>query len=185
MNERLLLLINGWAGNNHLLDDVMIFSASYLIFAVFLMVAACATYLLYKRQWIQLTYLFATLAVSFLLIQVAAHLYVDHRPFVDHHLTQLVAHAAGTSFPSDHTTATTAIAFGLLLFTRFKKIGLTVLACAILIGFARIFVGIHYPIDILGGLLTGLAGGGLVYLIKMVVDRNYKPNAIAVENQKK
>jgi len=168
-----------------LLDEAMVFCASYLIFAVFATAACCAAYLFYKRQWRQLTYFSATLAVSYLLLQIAAHLYVDHRPFVDHHLYQLVAHAAGKSFPSDHTTATAAIAFGLLLFTQFKKVGVIILGCALLIGFARVFVGIHYPVDILGGLLTGLIGGSIVYLTKTIIDGRFKTDTIAVQNQKK
>lgn len=185
MNIQILLLINGWAGKNRMIDDLMIFSASYLIFVVFIVVGSCMAYLIYKRQWRQLSYLFATLTVSFLLLQIAVQLYVDHRPFVDHHLTQLVAHAAGKSFPSDHTTATTAIAVGLLYFTRFKKTGLVVLGGALLIGFARVFVGIHYPVDILGGLLVGLLGGSLVYLLKKVIEGNHKAQTIAAMPEKK
>lgn len=104
-----------------------------------------------------------------MLLQLAAHLYVDHRPFTDYKLTQLISHAAGKSFPSDHTTATTAIALGLLFFTKFKKIGVLLLAVAFIIGFARIFTGVHYPIDILGGLMAGLAGAILTLVINKVV----------------
>lgn len=185
MNNTLLLLFNGWAGNSHLLDNIMVFCASYLVYVVFAVALGCIVYLAYKRKWQQVAYFFGTLVLSYILLQIAARIYIDHRPFVDHHLTQLVAHAAGTSFPSDHTTVTTAIAFGLLFFTRFKGLGLAVLGCAFLIGFARVFVGIHYPIDILGGLVVGLLGGSTVYVSKMMIERNHKVQPIAATTKKK
>lgn len=90
---------------------------------------------------------------------------------MDHHLTQLVEHATGKSFPSDHTTVTTAIAAGFLFVTPFKKLGVAILLSAVVIGFSRIFVGIHYPADIVGGLATGLAGGVLVLIAKRLIER--------------
>jgi undecaprenyl-diphosphatase len=165
MNTSLLLLINGWAGSHPLLDTAMIFSANYLIYIIFAVTAGCMAYLLYKRRWRPVILFGATLVVSYLLLMIASHIYVDHRPFVDHHLTQLIAHAPGKSFPSDHTTVATAIALGLLAFTRFKKTGVVFLVLAVLIGFARIFVGVHYPIDIAGGIIVPAIGTLIVYLI--------------------
>lgn len=169
MNDQLLLQINGWAGKSQLLDTIMIFCASYLVYIVFAAVAVLVVYLLYKRQWRTLVYCFLTLIVTFILLKLAGLLNFDHRPFMDHHLTQLVKHASGKSFPSDHTTVTAGIAFALLFMTKFKKIGLLVLLAAFVIGFARIFVGIHYPLDILGGLVVGLLGGIVAYGITKFV----------------
>lgn len=179
MNDKLLLLINGWAGKNSLLDNLMVFCAKDLIYVVFLVGLICVVYLMYKREWKQISYFALTLVVSFALLELAAHLYVDHRPFTDHKLTQLIAHAAGKSFPSDHTTATTAIALGLLFFTRFKKVGLVVLVAAFLIGFARIFTGLHYPVDILGGLVTGLVGALVTLGIYKIVPMRRPANTVA------
>lgn len=170
MNDRLLLHINGWAGKSRLLDNFMIFSARYLVYIVFVVAIACVAYYARKREWKPIIYFFATLVVSFVLLQFAGLVNFDHRPFMDHQLTQLVAHAAGKSFPSDHTTVTAAIAFGLLLFTRFKALGVAVLAAACLIGFARVFVGIHYPADIVGALLTAAFGAAVVFVAKKLID---------------
>jgi len=170
MNNTILLFINGWAGKNSLLDMVMVFCASYLIYLVFLIAATCLGYYIYTREWTPVVYFIASLVVTFGVLQLATLLHFDHRPFMDHHLTQLVQHASGNSFPSDHTTAAAAIALGLLFFTRFKKIGLLLLVAACFIGFARIFVGVHYPADIVGGLLTALVGGGVIYALKDIFD---------------
>ena len=158
MNSSLLLLINGWAGKHHSLDQLMIFLASNLIYVVFAVAVALLVYLLYKRNFVAAAWFMGSLVISFILLKIAAHTYVDHRPFVDYHLTQLIPHAAGSSFPSDHTTVTTAIGLSFLLLTPFKKTGIAIALTAVLIGFARVFVGVHYPIDILGGLVVGTLG---------------------------
>ena len=169
MNDTVLLLVNGWAGKNPALDAVMIFAAQYLIYIVFAVAAACIGYLLYRKEWKPAAYFFASLVVSFVLLKLAALLNFDHRPFMDHHLTQLTPHEPGKSFPSDHTTSSAAVALGILTFTRFKKIGYGLLAAACIIGFSRIFVGVHYPADILGGLVTASVGVGLVFAVRQII----------------
>jgi len=172
MNDTLLLLINGFAGQSHFLDASMVFIARDLIYIVFAVALVCLGILMYRNERMPVVYFFVTLAVAFVLLQLMSLLNVDHRPFMDHHLTQLVPHAPGKSFPSDHTTVSTAVAAGILFLTRFKKTGALLLVGAMLIGFARIFVGVHYPADILGGLFTGLAGGAIVYAAKLLVEKS-------------
>jgi undecaprenyl-diphosphatase len=170
MNDTLLLLINGFAGRSELLDTLMVFIARDLVYIIFAIALICVGILLYKEERKPVIYFFVTLAVSFLLLQLMSLLNVDHRPFMDHHLTQLIPHAPGKSFPSDHTTVSTAIAVGVLFFTRFKKTGALLLLGAATIGLARIYVGVHYPADILGGLFTGILGGVAVYGVKRIIE---------------
>jgi undecaprenyl-diphosphatase len=169
MNDQLLLFINGFAGQSPLLDALMVGIARDLVYVVFAVAFICLGVLMYRNERAPVVYFFVTLVVSFVLLQLMSLWNVDHRPFMDHRLTQLIPHAPGQSFPSDHTTVSTAIAAGVLFMTRFKKVGAMLLGAAVLIGVARIFVGVHYPADILGGLVTGLAGGGLVYLAKQSI----------------
>ena len=64
------------------------------------------------------------------------------------------------SFPSDHTTATVAVAVGLILagpLLRRRWYGWTALTLAILLGLVRIYVGAHYPTDVLAGIVLGTA----------------------------
>ena len=60
----------------------------------------------------------------------------------------------GYSFPSGHTASSFASAF--VLFRHLpRKVGIPCLVLAGMIGFSRIFVGVHYPSDVLFGVLTG------------------------------
>jgi undecaprenyl-diphosphatase len=171
VNRQLLHTINGWAGRNWLLDHVMIFCASWLIYLVFAVAAGCALLLARRRQWRPLGDFAVVLVVSYGLLQMASHVYVDERPFMTQRVHQLVAHAGGTSFPSDHTTAAAAIGLGLLLLTRFHALDALTVGAAVLIGFARVFVGIHWPVDIAGGLLTGLVGAALTWGAERLMSR--------------
>lgn len=64
--------------------------------------------------------------------------------------------ASGASFPSGHTTA--AAAFAAALFVRCdKKISWTAFAIPLLMGFSRIYFGVHYASDVLAGFGAGLA----------------------------
>ena len=68
------------------------------------------------------------------------------------------------SFPSGHTAASFA-AVAALYFTGQKKMGRIFLIAAILIAFSRMYLYIHYPTDILGGILVGVLSGYLGYVL--------------------
>ena len=74
----------------------------------------------------------------------------------------LVKRPLDYSFPSGHTAASFASAV-VLFRTLPKKYGIPLLILAFLIGFSRMYVGVHYPSDVLGGLLVGSLTGLVVY----------------------
>jgi membrane-associated phospholipid phosphatase len=78
------------------------------------------------------------------------------------HVEVLLHCASDSSFPSDHAMIAGAFAAGLLLLSR--RIGLAALLLALLLAFARVYVGVHYPSDVAGGLAIGTALGALVVL---------------------
>jgi undecaprenyl-diphosphatase len=87
-----------------------------------------------------------------LVFNVAVRALVERpRPFVTYpgRLHLLMDHSANGSFASDHATFTMAVAVGLLLVHR--KWGLVAVVIAVFEGFLRVFMGVHYPSDILGG----------------------------------
>ena len=65
----------------------------------------------------------------------------------------LVHRSSDFSFPSDHATAVGAIAVGLFLVSR--RWGIAAMVGAVLMAFARVYVGVHYPSDVLVGLVLG------------------------------
>lgn len=81
--------------------------------------------------------------------QVIGAVWQHPRPFaigLGHTWTQ---HVADSSFPSDHTTIFIAIGIS-LLFGRERLLGLLMLAAGLGVAWARIFLGLHFPLDMLG-----------------------------------
>ena len=90
------------------------------------------------------------------------------------HVYLLVHRSADFSFPSDHTTMAGAVAAGLLLLS--WRLGLAAVLAALLMAFGRVYVGAHYPGDVLAGLGVGAAVAVVGYfavvpLLTRVVDR--------------
>lgn len=78
------------------------------------------------------------------------------RPFKDHQgLEVLIAGKTDFSFVSDH--ATLAMALGVGLFVAHRGFGLAAIGLALAEGFARVYMGVHYPTDVIGGFALGTA----------------------------
>lgn len=158
MNYWLLQAVNGLAGHNQVADDLMVFSATYLIYLSAALATLVALPLLRRGESRPLVAAAASVGFAFALGVLASKLFFEPRPFTTHPaIVRLIPHAAGKSFPSDHATAAFAFAFAVWAFVS-RRWGLVMLAAAVLIGFARVYAGIHYPGDIAGSaLIAGLA----------------------------
>ncbi|MEU7179166.1 phosphatase PAP2 family protein [Streptomyces celluloflavus] len=78
------------------------------------------------------------------------------RPFNDHaEMTVLIQGKTDFSFVSDHATLTMAVAAGLFIVHRVY--GLIGIGLALLEGFCRVYMGVHYPTDVVGGFALGTA----------------------------
>lgn len=62
------------------------------------------------------------------------------------------------SFPSGHTSAAFAVS-SILFFNCSKKIGIPAMILATLVGFSRLYLGVHYPTDVLFGIIIGFSSG--------------------------
>ena len=77
------------------------------------------------------------------------------RPYeIDARISQLSV-GGGFSFPSGHTTEAFAAAISLLLLFPTWRVALPAFTWAALVAFSRIYLGVHYPFDILGGIIIG------------------------------
>lgn len=78
------------------------------------------------------------------------------------------------SFPSGHTTAATACMLGLFLATDRRK-SWPALLFAILMGLSRIYIGVHFPSDVLFGFVCGTIGAVCAYfLAKLIPEKFYE-----------
>ena len=154
MNYWLFSLINGMANWSVLLDAVMILISKlvpylYILILAWLYVKGFRTgnFKLRGESFATGVLLVLCLIGSFIL----GAMFYENRPFVDHQVNLIVSHAADASFPSDHAVGTMAIASGILFYH--WSLGTKMVYGSILVGFSRVFVGNHYPGDILGAFI--------------------------------
>jgi undecaprenyl-diphosphatase len=83
----------------------------------------------------------------------------------------LIGRKDSRSFPSSHAMNMFAQAMLLTLLYRRKWVGMTAFCFAALIGFSRIYVGVHWPFDVLAGAVFGMIVGGLVYYAYVFASR--------------
>ncbi|MGE7917134.1 undecaprenyl-diphosphatase [Lysinibacillus xylanilyticus] len=163
MNYEVFQWINDLAGRFPFLDKGMIFitnSVPYvvIVFMLFLWFTGNKE----KREEKQYTamYIVFTCLLGLALNAILHFVYYHPRPFVTHHVHQLVPHAVDSSFVSDHAVLVFSVACTLLL--RKDSWKYPVLVWAIIVGISRIFVGVHYPADVIGGALLSLGASIVV-----------------------
>jgi undecaprenyl-diphosphatase len=166
MDYRLYKTINGLSGTS-LADQVFKFLANDL--PAILVVLVALTFLVpwagrrrERRSGAVLSTVSAGLAL--LLNQPIAHLVERTRPYLTHpaHAHLLISRSHDPSFPSDHATGAFALASGIWLYDR--TVGTILLVLGAILSFSRVYVGTHYPGDVVGGGLIGVAVAAAVYL---------------------
>ncbi len=86
------------------------------------------------------------------------------------------------SFPSGHTGNAFAVAMALTLMMKKKSVAIPAFILAFLIGISRLYLCVHYPTDVLAGIVVGCLCGVGGYFIYLPVE---KAVLKAVENHKK
>jgi undecaprenyl-diphosphatase len=100
-------------------------------------------------------------AVLALIVDQIVHALWDRpRPYEDHVISHPWSGSTDASFPSDHASASFAIAVAVFMFDRI--VGGLFLVAAGLIAIGRIFVGAHYPADVLASCVVGIASAVVV-----------------------
>lgn len=160
-------LINGLAGKSKLLDDVMIFFAKDAL-ELYAALFVAYWFALPKedlRSRNQLAVAGFSGILALVLNVVISHvLWFRPRPFVvfpKGTYTQLIPHPADASFPSDHSAGSWGFAGGSWGRTP-KWISVPFTVIAVLVMIARVFVGVHYPTDVIGGMAVGLLASAAV-----------------------
>lgn len=147
------------AAGPHWLDDLFAWLATYLPAVIVAIVALLflipwAHRRLARREGAVMGTIAAALALAINQPIAAA---VDRaRPYVTHpHARLLIDRSHDPSFPSDHATGAFAIAVAVWFFDRIA--GALLLVLALILSFARVYAGTHYPSDVVGGAAIGAA----------------------------
>lgn len=96
--------------------------------------------------------------LALLLAQVITVVWPQPRPFALHVGTQYLSHVTDPGLPSDHVTVFWTLALASLRSRRFALWGFPLLAVGLVVGWSRIYLGVHFPLDIAAALPVAWAG---------------------------
>ncbi|MDD2646423.1 MAG: phosphatase PAP2 family protein [Patescibacteria group bacterium] len=162
--------LNGLAGHSLWLDGLIIFFADFLI-AFLPMIAVLSYFLVPRARKVRygraLLSLILSLALAELVYLLIGLFYHRHRPFLVYRISdQLINITSSQSFPSNHTIL--GFVFSLNFWRVNRILGIIFVISALIIGLARVVGGVHYPSDVLGGILIALFS---TWLIKEIMQK--------------
>ena len=173
-DEILFLWLNGWVGQSPKLDAVVGWivsdylvpvSAALVLLGLWLVGDSKATRM---RNQISVIVALAAMGLASWAVFISNALYFRDRPFTDHEVSLLFYRPTDSSFPSNPAAAMFAIAAAVWVFNR--HIGLALFLGAGLYGLARVYAGVHYPLDIVAAALIGVVAAYLAFKLKDLLE---------------
>lgn len=163
MNLELFRTINNLAYHSEALDKIMVFFSEYVPYIY--MAAIVIIFILgLKQKGIENRKIavgtVVVTVINLIINAIIRSIFFVDRPFVNNKVNLLLPHDSASSFPSNHATGTMSIALGLTKYNMLLSFILSLIS--LVIGFSRIYVGHHYPMDVIGS-----------YIIVCVVDHIY------------
>jgi len=173
IDQKLFIWINSFAGKSSIVDNLASILCSDHFFPVLLSLLLLGLWFgadtlknrLRSQKCVFMAFL--GLAIANLNVALINFIFFRDRPFNNHEVTLLFYEPTDSSFPSNAIAATTALACGVWIAN--KRLGSISFIAVLIFGFIRVFSGIHYPIDILGGLMIGILSTLVArYIIKLL-----------------
>ena len=164
-NVSTFLFINQYAGKNTVLDAILIGIAEVMpyVFMIIMLYLWFDVNIERKRSSFNAG---LSVLLGMLTSYVISLFYYHSRPFVDNLGTQLVEHAPDSSFPSDHTTFIFSISIMLLFNKSTRSIGVILCTLSLISGLSRVFVGVHFPLDILSAIFVAVFSSMIVFKLQ-------------------
>lgn len=170
LNNHIFLFVHGAVGHSVALDHVAVFITRFFVPLMMIGTAIWFGFILPRkaptlgvrlRYYTVAGFFLLMLAIVWPAVELLKALVAFPRPVS---LTALTVHTGLDSFPSLHTAVAFAVATFVYHYS--KKGGILLFVLAILIGFSRIFVGVHYPVDVIAGAGIGIIISWVVVLIQ-------------------
>jgi len=148
LDVQLFRVINLLSGRNLVIDKLMILISNKIKFVFFFIFVI----LLFSKRKVFIEAVMSIVITLFMHF-ITKIFYFKPRPFIDRRVRILTPSKFDSSFPSKHTLLTFAVSTIVLFYQR--TVGSILLGVSALTGLSRIWVGHHYPSDILGSAVLG------------------------------
>lgn len=173
MNLFLFDLISGLSRKNFILDGAGVFFAEYV---PYLLILGFFWILFRQPEWRRRLFFLSEAAIAVILsrgliTEIIRFFYYSPRPFEFLYFQSFIPES-GSSFPSGHAAFYFALAAIIFFYNR--RWGIWYFVISLLIGVARIFVGVHWPLDIVAGSVIGVLCGLLVHRFLLDYFKNIK-----------
>ncbi len=160
LDAALFLAINGSVASPHWLTALAQFVTERL--PQLMAGGAVGIFLAGDRQVrLRVLQVLAAMAMAWLLARLGKHFVPTDRPFVVGLGTQWLPHTASSGFPSNHASVAFAFATGVALTARRWYWELLAVLAAVLVAWSRVYLGLHFPSDVLAGALVGATSAWL------------------------
>ncbi|OQA51783.1 MAG: putative undecaprenyl-diphosphatase YbjG [candidate division WS2 bacterium ADurb.Bin280] len=168
IDQSILRFVNSFfVGQSPFVDGIVKFFAVYLVYLLPILLIFIWFKFRKRRKEIFLSFL-GTIFSWFVITKWLVPNFIWFRPRPDLSVLggqELLFHRPDYSFPSDHATALFALTFGFYLLG-WKRGANWFLLYALLITFFRVVAGVHFPLDIIGGAISGALGALLIYTFR-------------------
>lgn len=153
LNEALFLVLNA---SDHPSMIVLTLAKLFAVYAIWLVPLTLFIGWLRGSDHTRKLMLEATASgfAGLLIAQAIGLMWQHPRPFMIGLGNTLIPHAADSSFPSDHLTLLWAVSFSFLIHRKPRIAGVFLALLGIPMAWARIYLGVHFPLDMLGAVLV-------------------------------
>jgi undecaprenyl-diphosphatase len=173
-NQYIFLLLNASSHPGAITVEAAQFAANWLVVAAALVIAYLWIWgLTLKRSALIAVSVSTVLALG--INQLLGLLWFEPRPFMIGLGHTLMNHAPDNSFPSDHATFIWSLGFGLIATRASPRWGWLVALAGIVVAWARIYLGVHFPADMAGSFVVAMASAAVARALVPVAQRRLLP----------
>ena len=173
-DEAVFLWLNGWVGRFDPLDRAVEWVVSDYMVPAAMALTLIGLWFAGSEQTVRLRYqlgvfvALTSLGMANWAVFIINWFYFRPRPFVDHEVSLLFYRPTDSSFPSNPAAVTFAIAAAVWVVDR--RVGALLAVAASLYAVARVYAGVHYPLDIVASAVIAVAATFLAFKLIAVLE---------------
>jgi undecaprenyl-diphosphatase len=171
-----------WVNSHHsnFLDQVMVFASGKLTWVVFYLFLLFLIIKKYKYKAV-LAVLFIAIAIT-LSDQASVRLFKNvflrlrpcHQPDVMENLRMIIGCGGRYGFVSSHAANSFALVAFIILLLQKRWVSMMMIIWGTLIIYSRVYLGVHYPSDVIAGSMVGIIAGGIAFGLFFITEKKWR-----------